>query len=117
MTDNTSGYRCEDRVAEYLKDRGHRILARNYSTRYGEIDIIYVDCENGDLVFGEVKYRQDASCGEPYEYVNAAKIKRIEYTANHFLEFETDGEYQSVRIDVFSVKGGFEMEHYKNITF
>lgn len=115
--DSSSGYRAEDRLAAYLEDEGHRILARNYSTMYGEIDIIFVDKDTGDLVFGEVKYRQDAKHGEPYEYVTKAKLKRIEYTANHYLTYQTQGEYSNIRIDVFSIKGDFELEHYKDVTF
>ena len=30
----------EDRAAEYLENRGYKISARNYHTRYGEIDIV-----------------------------------------------------------------------------
>lgn len=112
-----SGYQAEDRLAAYLQDEGHRILARNYSTRYGEIDIIYVEKDTGDLVFGEVKYRQDETYGEPYEYVSSAKLRRIEYAATHFLEFQTKGEFKNVRIDVFSIKGDFDLEHYKDVTF
>lgn len=111
-----SGYRAEDRLAAYLEAGGHRILARNYRTRYGEIDIIYVDHHTGELVFGEVKYREDNHFGEPYEYVNRAKLRRIEFTANHYLEFHTKGEYVNIRIDVFSIKGDFELEHFKDVS-
>ena len=30
----------EDFTADRMKQRGYRILARNYQTRYGELDII-----------------------------------------------------------------------------
>lgn len=114
--DSSSGYKAEDRLAAYLEDEGHTILARNYKTRYGEIDIIFIDKDNGDLVFGEVKYRLDATYGEPYEYVSRAKLRRIEFTAEHFLSFHTSGQFKNTRIDVFSIKGNFELEHFKNVT-
>ena len=42
-------------AARYLRDRSYPILAANYRTRFGEIDI--VSEENGILLFVEVKTR------------------------------------------------------------
>jgi len=49
----TLGREGEDEAARLLTSLGLRILARNYSTRLGEVDLI---CRHGDtLVFVEVK--------------------------------------------------------------
>ena len=47
----------EDVARKYLKRRGHRILAKNYTFSIGEIDLItyHEDC----IVFVEVKTRSD----------------------------------------------------------
>ena len=39
----TKGAWGEECAAAYLRRRGYRILARNYSCRFGEIDIIAAD--------------------------------------------------------------------------
>ena len=51
----TKGAWGEECAAAYLRRRGYRILARNYSCRFGEIDIIAADRHY--VVFVEVKLR------------------------------------------------------------
>ena len=51
----TKGAWGEDCAAAYLRRHGYRILARNYSCRFGEIDIIAADRHY--VVFVEVKLR------------------------------------------------------------
>jgi putative endonuclease len=50
-----AGRRAEDWAALYLRMKGYRILARNYSARGGEIDLIARRGSN--IIFVEVKYR------------------------------------------------------------
>ncbi len=115
--DFDTGKMAESIIANKLKLDGNLILCRNYATRSGEIDIIYLEKSSGELVFAEVKYRKDLSCGYPYEYVTEQKIKRIERCAEHFL-YSYEGDLpEYMRIDVFSVLGdNFEVEHFKNVT-
>ena len=48
-----SGKAGEDHIARWLEKRGYHILARNYHSRFGEIDII---AQQGPyLAFVEVK--------------------------------------------------------------
>ena len=37
---NEIGKKGENYVSEYLKEKGFKIIYRNYHSRYGEIDII-----------------------------------------------------------------------------
>ncbi len=112
-----TGQIAEDSVCKKLKSDGNTILARNFTTRYGEIDIIYIEKSSSDLVFAEVKYRQDNTCGEPYEYVTKEKIKRIEFCAQYFLEAYPGELPEYMRIDVFSVLGDFDnIEQFKNVS-
>jgi putative endonuclease len=53
-----------ERIAEeHLEHRGYSIVARNFRTRYGELDLIAVD--DRALVFCEVKTRVAGSRGGP----------------------------------------------------
>ena len=57
MNIGESGKFGEDKAAEYLRKKGYGIIRRNFSCRFGEIDII---AENaGFLVFAEVKLRKN----------------------------------------------------------
>ena len=50
-----AGREAEARCAEYLRERGYKILAMNYACRGGEIDI--VAAKGAYLAFVEVKER------------------------------------------------------------
>src|SRR5690554_2170499 len=73
----------EERAAEYLKNRGYRIVERNYRVSRGEIDLIV---EKGDyLVFVEVKTRKSFFHGLPQEAVDFRKQNKLRQIANYYL--------------------------------
>ena len=93
----------EQKVAQYLTDRGFRILEMNYRCRIGEIDIIAREAEY--LVFIEVKYRKDTAKGLPQEAVNLRKQRVISKVADYYCM--TKGVYGTCacRFDVAAVLG------------
>jgi putative endonuclease len=73
----------EERAALYLEEQGVRILARNYRTRRGELDLI---AQDGEIIcFVEVRFRAESSFGSPLETVGPKKQKRIAYAATEYL--------------------------------
>ena len=73
----------EDQAAALLKRKKYKIIQRNYSCRFGEIDII---AENREyLVFAEVKLRRNADFAQAKEFVTAAKQRRIIFAAKLWL--------------------------------
>jgi len=96
------GDESEDRACDYLKQEGYMIVARNWRTRAGEVDIIARD---GDvLVFVEVKARSGNGFGGPEAAVGLAKQRRLIAAARTFLE-ETQCELSS-RFDVVAIRPG-----------
>ena len=77
------GTAYEKMAGEYLKTQGYEILQYNFRCRMGEIDIIAKD--HGYLVFIEVKYRRDKSCGHPAEAVTPRKQRTISKVASYYL--------------------------------
>lgn len=71
-------------AARFLRDRGYDILAANYRTRLGEIDIIAADKQY--IAFVEVKTRNDTAIYAPREAVTREKQRRILRTAARFLQ-------------------------------
>ena len=63
-------------ACEYLRGRGCRIVACNYRSRFGEIDVIAEDRKF--LIFAEVKLRKSAEYGAAREFVDARKQERLE---------------------------------------
>jgi len=90
---------AEERAARLLSENGLEILARNYRTRMGEIDLVARD---GDvLVFVEVRHRSRDDFGDGAESVTERKQRRIEAAARLFLQqFEREPR---CRFDVMSL--------------
>lgn len=113
----------EKKAGEYLSQKGYSILEFNFSTKYGEIDIIAidngVDCIEKELVFIEVKYRSKHLHGNSYEYVNKAKIMKMEKTILIYLS-ENRRLILPYRVDVVSFDlcgNDIHTNHFINITF
>jgi len=80
---STPGRLAEDRAAEYLRQHGLTILARNWRCRFGEIDLIARD--GTTLVFVEVRARSSRSHGGAAESISAAKRRKLTATAHQYL--------------------------------
>ena len=91
----------EQAAALALKKAGYKILARNYKTKCGEIDIIAHD--KGTLCFIEVKTRDSDVFGLPVEAVHAEKQKQIAKVALWYLKERRLLE-KKARFDVVSVR-------------
>lgn len=78
-----AGGAAEETAAAFLAGQGLAILARNYRTRLGEIDLIARDGEA--LVFVEVRLRSDAAWGGALGSITARKRRRIAAAARHYL--------------------------------
>ena len=73
----------EQAVADWLIDDGHGIIARNWRTRWCEIDI--VSKKDATLYFTEVKYRKNAHYGDGLAAITAKKQQQIRFAAELFL--------------------------------
>lgn len=108
------GKRGEEAALGLLKKNGYRIIARNYKTKMGEIDIIARDRDS--LCFVEVKTRSSQNFGQSSEAVVGLKQRRIAKTALCFLK-ENNLLSRRARFDVVSVscaKGQEKLDLIKN---
>ena len=76
------GKKGENLAASLLKRRGYRILATNFHTRFGEIDIVAQD--GNTLVFVEVKTRTSRVFGLPEESIGKAKLSSLQKASQIF---------------------------------
>lgn len=93
------GSEGESIAVQFLKKQGYAIIAHNYRTRIGEIDIIAKDGDT--FVFVEVKTRSNESFGAPYEAVNTAKRQKMKKVASLYLQKQKK-EFPA-RFDVISI--------------
>lgn len=83
ITTKKIGDAAESVVASELESRGHEIIARNWRTKFCEIDIVSV---LDDVVyFTEVKYRKNADYGDGLEAITKKKKHQIKFAAEIFL--------------------------------
>ena len=77
------GVEGENFAAEYLTGKGYIICARNFTSRFGEIDIVAI--KDGFLCFVEVKTRGKNPISPARESVTLSKQKKIIKTAEYYI--------------------------------
>ncbi len=91
------GKQGEKLAEQYLKKQGYKLLKRNYTTPYGEADLVFLDGE--EVVFVEVKTRTSADFATAKQAVNAEKQAKYRKIALHYGK----GIEPNARFDVVEV--------------
>ena len=103
MTTRQIGDKGEQAAADWLTARGHEIVARNWRTRYCEIDIVSVKGEV--LYFTEVKYRKNDDFGDGLAAITAKKQRQMRFAAELFLAGKPECSGMAVKLLAASVSG------------
>lgn len=114
-----SGIEGEKIAVSYLRQKGYRIIERNFHGRGGEIDIIALDSDT--LVFVEVKARSTEEFGSPLEAITYRKMKSLIKTAQ-FYKIKNPKLPEAMRIDAVAISLDSankvkSIELVKNISF
>lgn len=91
----------EELARKYLKDKKYKIIYKNFTTPYGEIDII--SQLGNQLVFIEVKTRTTNTFGFPEQAINEEKKENFINSVEHYLT-EKNTSNKEIRADVISVQ-------------
>ena len=78
-----AGADAEQIAADFLAAKGMHIVARNFRTRFGEIDLVARDGES--LVFVEVRLRTNDYFGGAADSVDVPKRSRVVAAARSYL--------------------------------
>lgn len=87
----------EDYTADYLLNKGMKIISRNFRRKGGELDIVALDGKM--LVVVEVKARKLGSLTDGLDAMTPKKLQSIIRTAQRFID-ETDVDFDEMRFDV-----------------
>ncbi len=90
----------EELAVDLLRQNGYKIIAKNYKTKLGEIDI--VANEKDTVCFIEVKTRSSDRFGFPQEAILRNKQRQISKAALQFLK-DNNLLDKNARFDVVSV--------------
>lgn len=107
----------EDLALKYLLRNGFNILDTNFSSRFGEIDIIAA--KMGKIHFVEVKTRTGNYCGSPEEGLTRHKIAKILKTCQNYIyckKIDTDNyQLDLIAIEIDKKEKRAKIKHYKAI--
>ena len=103
MTTRQIGDKGEQAAADWLAARGHEIVARNWRTRYCEIDIVSVKGEV--LYFTEAKYRKNDDFGDGLAAITAKKQRQMRFAAELFLAGKPECSGMAAKLLAASVSG------------
>lgn len=99
-TTSAQGQNGEEIAFVYLASRGYKIIARNFRTRFGEIDIVAI--EDKTLVFVEVKARKSQKFGLPEEAIDKRKLEHI-IKAGQYFKLKNPQTPDLQRIDLVAI--------------
>ena len=114
MNTRKTGAGAEDAAIKYIVANGIEPVERNYTTPYGEADIIAK--EGSVFVFIEVKARRNQKYGSPADAVTKRKKLRYLNIAQYYFMSKSIRDYE-VRFDVAEVYisgGKFKVNYIKN---
>lgn len=115
QTSYGKGITAENIACEYLARQGLTLLARNYRSRRGEIDLIMRDRDV--VVFIEVRSRKHNRTMNVIESINPQKCERIILTSQQYLQSSKVFRDSICRFDIVLVTGQLdraEIEWIKN---
>lgn len=101
MTTTALGRTAEQHAADYLEAQGFTVVARNWRTRFCELDIIARRGATIHIV--EVKYRASTRWGTAAEYISYDKTRRLQRAALAWCQVHNHAG--SIQIDVLTVEG------------
>jgi putative endonuclease len=93
------GFDKEKEALLYIKKLKYKILTTNFTTKFGEIDIVAKDKDT--LVFIEVKYRKSLYAGTPQEAVTFAKQQKIIKSAIVYVK--KNNIKSDIRFDIIAI--------------
>lgn len=105
------GQQSEQLAEDYLTSAGVNVVAKNYATRAGEIDLIAE--QDRVLLFVEVRYRKTNQFGGALMSVTPSKQRKITLTAQHFLQQHPQFKRHHCRFDVIGLNAAGDIQWIK----
>ena len=94
------GQYWEQQAEHFLMEQGLQLIARNFSTPSGEIDLIMRDAEH--VAFIEVRYRGGARFGSAIDSITVAKQRKLKRCAALFVSRQKAWSTHPCRFDVIA---------------
>lgn len=117
-TKQKTGQKGEDIAVEYLKNKGYKILERNFKNKWGEIDIVAK--KKKVIVFVEVKTLKQAVSFLPEDAVNKEKKKQLLkmvqiYLSHQKIPLDTPHRIDVVAVELLNNDQLKDIRHWENV--
>ena len=109
------GIAGEDFAYQYLKKQGLKLIKKNFACKSGEIDLIMEDKD--ELVFVEVRLRNNKNYVTAEESITIYKQRRIINTAHYYLQIQKFNPLPPCRFDVIALSrhnDDYDLQWLKN---
>ncbi len=110
INNHLKGKKGENIAINYLLKNGYTILNRNWHFQHKEIDIIAL--KNDEIIFFEVKYRENLSRFKPEESITDKKQKFLIEAADAYIQINKI--FLPARFDVICIVNNKIIKHYIN---
>lgn len=101
-----------ERIAEiHLTEIGYEVLDKNWSSRFGELDLVCLD--KTELVFVEVRFRRNNVFGGALASVTKAKQKKLTLAAMQYIQNNSQHKKRIMRFDVIGINDQNKMDWIK----
>lgn len=97
------GDESETAAANHLLRLGHEIIARNWRTKYCEVDII--SKKDNTLYFTEVKHRRNAQSGDGLAAITRKKQNQMAFAARFYAHTELHGALIDLKLAAIATTG------------
>lgn len=85
----------------YFKNKGYKIIEKNFRTRFGEIDII---CEkDNSIIFIEVRTKKYSNMLSPEESITKRKIENYKKLALEYLS-KSKRKFREIKFEFLGIK-------------
>jgi len=108
----------EDKAAEYLQNKGYKILERNFKRKWGELDIVAQ--KEKTIIFCEVKTIAKQNEDEPFfpeDEINEKKEKQLIKMVQIYLSYKKISPETPCQIDIIAIEAinsEPNIRHYEN---
>lgn len=95
------GQKAEETAIDFLRTKGFQLVAQNYHSPVGEIDLVVI--QDRLLVFVEVRFRKSGIFGNAASSITPSKQRKIIQTSAIFLQSFPEFESHDCRYDVIAI--------------
>jgi uncharacterized protein (TIGR00252 family) len=92
------GRAAEDAAILYLQGLGYKVVAKNWRTRWCEIDIVAI--KDQVTYFVEAKYRSSNTWGSGLEYITPRKLQQMHFSAEFWAATHKTRDYRLSAIEL-----------------